>query len=205
MAESLLPLFPLGVVLFPGTLMPLHIFEPRYREMVGEAVDNETEFGIVLAVERGLVSIGCSARVSQVVERYEDGRLDIIVEGTRRFEIQGLDHERAFLRGEVEFFIDEEPEADLTLRQRAVETFRRAFPAQDGEASRVNLESEPLSFQLAQVLSDLESRQQLLQMRSEGERLRRLIEIMPGLARKRELTEKMQLLAPRNGHGKHLT
>ena len=201
MSDSLLPLFPLGIVLFPGTQVPLHIFEERYKELIGEATQHDTEFGIVLAVDRGLVNIGCSARVAQVVERYDDGRLDILVEGQRRFELTALDHGRNYLRGEVEFIEDDEPEAPLPLRQKAIEAFRRAFPETD---ERVDTSADLLSFQLAQVLTDTETRQQFLQLRSEPERLRRLIEILPGLARKRELTEKMRALAPKNGHGKHL-
>jgi Lon protease-like protein len=202
MPDELLPLFPLGLVLFPHTRLPLHIFEDRYKEMVGEAIDLNSEFGIVLAVERGLVNTGCTARVARVVERYEDGRLDIVVAGQRRFEIEALDQERSFLRGNVEFFEDELSEGRPDLRRRATEAYQDAFPGEQEFA--VDFSEELLSFQLAQALPDLSAKQTLLQMRNEDDRLRRLIELLPELKGKQEITERMRTLAPRNGHGKHL-
>src|SRR5271154_7478276 len=100
---KLLPLFPLQLVVFPRTQLPLHIFEDRYKEMVGEAIANQTEFGIVLAKEDGIVNAGCTVVVEQVVTRYEDGRMDILTRGARRFEIVLLNEEKVYLRGEVEF------------------------------------------------------------------------------------------------------
>src|SRR5580698_9576505 len=107
MQEGLLPLFPLQVVLFPGAELPLHIFEDRYKEMIGEAVRDHVEFGVVLASDKGLVNTGCSATVERVLKQYPDGRMDILTLGRRRFEILLLNSERAFLRGSVDFFDDE--------------------------------------------------------------------------------------------------
>ena len=107
MQEGLLPLFPLQVVLFPGAELPLHIFEDRYKEMIGEAVRDHLEFGVVLASDKGLVNTGCTATVERVLKQYPDGRMDILALGRRRFEILLLNNERAFLRGAVEFFDDE--------------------------------------------------------------------------------------------------
>src|SRR6187549_2275230 len=112
MADALLPLFPLKVVMLPGTPMPLHIFEDRYKEMVGEAIEANSEFGIVQAGERGILNIGCSVVVEKVMERYDDGRMDIVVRGRRRFEIMLLDEEKEYLRGSVQFFDDEVGEED---------------------------------------------------------------------------------------------
>lgn len=205
MPDELLPLFPLSVVLFPHTRLPLHIFEERYQEMVGEAIARGTEFGVVLALERGVVNTGCTARVIEVVEKYEDGRLDIITLGQRRFEVHALDQERSFLRGNVAFF-DDEPEATAAdLRRRASDAFAKAFPAGHQHAFAIDYEAEQLSFQFAQALPDLTAKQTLLQMRTEAERLRRLIELLPGVATRQEIADRMQTLAPRNGHGKHLT
>jgi Lon protease-like protein len=105
---ALIALFPLDVVLLPGAPMPLHIFEPRYKEMISEALVDNKPFGIVRAQENSIAEIGCVADISEVVKKYEDGRMDIVAEGTKRFQIEGLDQERAFLRGEVSFFEDEE-------------------------------------------------------------------------------------------------
>ena len=204
MPDELLPLFPLGVVLFPQTRLPLHIFEDRYQEMIGEAVARGTEFGVVLAMERGVVNTGCTAGVVEVVEKYEDGRLDIITLGQRRFEILELDQERSYLRGAVQFFDDEhEPEA-ADLRRRAIDAFTKAFPAGHDHQFALDFQAERLSFQLAQALPELPAKQTFLQSRSETERLRRLIDLLPDLGRRQEIASRMQTLAPRNGHGKHL-
>src|SRR5580704_619265 len=106
MQPGLLPLFPLQVVLLPGSELPLHIFEDRYKEMIGEVIRARQEFGVVLASEKGIANTGCTATIDKVLRHYEDGRMDIVTRGRRRFEIVQLNDERHFLRGEVEFFDD---------------------------------------------------------------------------------------------------
>ena len=108
MQDGLLPLFPLQVVLLPGSQLPLHIFEDRYKEMIGEVLRDKLEFGVVLASEKGIVNTGCTATVDRVLREYPDGRLDILTRGRRRFEILLLNDERSFLRGAVEFFDDDD-------------------------------------------------------------------------------------------------
>src|SRR5690349_24929038 len=110
MQQGLLPLFPLQVVLLPGSELPLHIFEDRYKEMIGEVLREKREFGVVLASEKGIVNTGCTATVDRVLREYPDGRMDILTRGRRRFEILLLNEERPFLRGAVEFFDDDEPD-----------------------------------------------------------------------------------------------
>src|SRR2546421_7686612 len=107
MAVSLLPLFPLEIVVFPGAPLPLHIFEPRYKEMIGECLSQERSFGMVRAKENALAATGCSARIIEVIKKYEDGRLDIAAKGAQRFEIIQVNQERSFLQAEVAFFEDE--------------------------------------------------------------------------------------------------
>ncbi|HET7378229.1 MAG TPA: LON peptidase substrate-binding domain-containing protein, partial [Anaerolineae bacterium] len=97
----LLPLFPLEIVVFPGAPLPLHIFEPRYKEMIGECLAQDRPFGMVQAKENALSAIGCSARIVTVIKKYEDGRLDIAAEGAQRFEIIQVNQERTFLQAEV--------------------------------------------------------------------------------------------------------
>ena len=79
--DVLIPLFPLDVVLFPGTPLPLHIFEPRYKEMIAECRAQDRPFGVVRALEQGLADVGCTAEIVTVVKEYPDGRLDLVVEG----------------------------------------------------------------------------------------------------------------------------
>src|SRR4051812_31340685 len=99
-----LPLFPLQLVALPGNAIPLHIFEERYREMVGEAEASNSEFGIVLAKDGGIVNAGCTVVVESVLQRYPDGRFDVLTRGQRRFRLLSLNEDKAYLRGEVEYF-----------------------------------------------------------------------------------------------------
>lgn len=199
MQPLLLPLFPLGVVLFPGAQLPLHIFEDRYKEMIGEAIRKKEEFGVVLAAEKGIAHMGCTATVEHVLQTYEDGRMDIVTLGRRRFEINLIDEERAYLRGDVSFFDDEESEsAPLDLRQKVAEL---------GKSIASDASFDPgdpqLSFTVAQRLDDLEFKQILLSMRSEKDRIEHLTEHLPAYIRRHKLTEHVRTVAPRNGHSKH--
>lgn len=203
MAQPLLPLFPLEVVLLPGTPMPLHIFEDRYKEMVGEALANKTEFGIVQAGENGILNIGCTATVEEVVNRYDDGRLDIIVVGRRRFEIFLLDEERPFLRASVSFFDDEDQQqAPVELKAMAIAGLSALRAAEDKELAVMPDHLDPyLSFKIAYFVPELDFRQTLLNLRSETARLKHLNEYLPGfVARVRRVTH-IRKVAPRNGHG----
>ncbi len=205
MATELLPLFPLGVVLFPRTHLPLHIFEERYKQMINECVDQRSEFGVVLAAENGVVRTGCTAVVERVTKRYPDGRMDILVVGVRRFEIESLDTDKPYLRGRVTFFNDEESEAvSERLKELAVAGYRAVAELESDEPVFVPEWNDPqLSFQLAQAVQDLEFRQNLLLVRSEAERLRRLIEFFPIEAARQRHAAHVKDVAPRNGRGWH--
>ena len=203
MQQDLLPLFPLQVVLFPRTPLPLHIFEERYKEMIGEAIRTNTEFGVVLAGEKGIANTGCTAIVDRVLEKHADGKLELISSGRRRFEIQSLDQEKAFLRGAVEFFDDEtEDKASGELQTKVIAAYKE-LPSDDDAAWEPKWDDPQLSFQLAHAIPDLQFRQVLLMMRSERDRMRHLAEFLPEYAIKRANIEHVQKVAPRNGHGKH--
>src|SRR5258707_1321144 len=122
MKQHIIPLFPLNVVLFPRTPLPLHIFEDRYKQMIADVLEDKSEFGVVLAGEKGICNTGCTAAVEKVLERYPDGRMDLLTVGRRRFEIIGLDDDKPYLRAEVTFFDDEEFEPAATeTRDRVVD------------------------------------------------------------------------------------
>src|SRR5208282_1063431 len=124
MQEELLPLFPLQVVLFPRTALPLHIFEERYKQMIAEVQRGKPEFGVVLAGEKGIVNTGCTATIEKVLKEYPDGRMDLVTVGRRRFEIILLNDEKPYLRGAVEFFDDDEPEPITPeVRKRVLEAY----------------------------------------------------------------------------------
>ncbi|MGA8198501.1 MAG: LON peptidase substrate-binding domain-containing protein, partial [Candidatus Sulfotelmatobacter sp.] len=107
---SLIPLFPLDVVLLPSAPLPLHIFEPRYKEMIAECLAQNRIFGVVRALDQGLAKVGCTAEIITVVKEYPDGRLDLVAEGRNRFEIVAVNQDRTFLQGEV-LMIEDEPGA----------------------------------------------------------------------------------------------
>ena len=206
MPGPLLPLFPLSVVLFPRTDLPLHIFEERYKEMVRDVLESNREFGVVLVLEKGIASVGCTARIHEVDKKYEDGRMDLSTVGFRRFEIQDLDEGRSYLRGRVEFFDDEgggAPEEDLI--RKAIRGYYAMRTLEKGRSLPEPVLNDPqLSFQLSQAVTDLNVRQMLLMSRSEAERMQRLAEHFPVSAARERRIEHFRTIVPRNGHGKLL-
>jgi Lon protease-like protein len=204
MQQGLLPLFPLQVVLFPGAELPLHIFEERYKEMIGEVLKERQEFGVVLANEKGVVNTGCTATIDKVLKRYDDGRMDIMTLGRRRFEILLLNNERNFLRGAVDFFDDEKAEpAAPEIQARAIEGYNELQAlASQGPLETSDAQNPQLSFRLAQPVPDLGFRQILLATRTEAERLRQLAEFFPAYLMRQRRIQHVKDVAPRNGHGR---
>ena len=205
MAPQLLPLFPLSFVLLPNTPLPLHIFEERYKEMMGDIIPEGQEFGVVLAKEDGIVKVGCSATVDRVVNRYEDGRLDLLAMGQRRFEISSLDQDKSYLRAEVEYFNDEDAaEVSDELKQQAVKAYRQLLELERPQVtSQPAFESSRPSFQLAQFIYDLDKRQTVLTLRSEVERLEYLVSIIPQYVVRQERIALAKRVGPQNGHAKN--
>ena len=203
MSSGLIPLFPLNVVVFPRTRLPLHIFEDRYKEMVGNALRDESEFGIVLAKDDGIVNAGCTVAVEKVLEMYPDGRLDILTSGKRRFEIAGLNEDKAYLQGEVNFFDDEDftpPPEEVRSQALAQYQALNALP-NTREHLPPDLADPQLSFQLAQAVSDLDFLSGLLRQRSETSRLKTLTAFLTDYIPKQRAIERMKGLAPTNGFG----
>ena len=171
-----IPLFPLDTVLFPGAALPLHVFEERYREMVAECLESDRPFGVVRSDGDQMAIIGCTAKIVRVVERYADGRMDILCEGGRRFEIEALDESRKFLQADVEFFEDEGAGSTRDDRQdcAALHFATLHLAGIEMPATHLNLDG-PVAFQLADALpSDLSFKQQLLASRSDADRTTRL-------------------------------
>jgi Lon protease-like protein len=203
MQPGLLPLFPLPLVLFPRTPLPLHIFEDRYKEMIGDVLPNRSEFGVVLARENGILNAGCTAVVEEVVERHPDGRMDILTVGRRRFEILDLNDEKPYLRGAVEFFDDEEPgdQPSGDMRQRALEAYK-ALRELESSTPDPELKDPQVSFQLAQIIEDVDFRQNLLRIRSEAERLRQLVRFCDSYIPRQRIVAGLKRVQPLNGHSR---
>lgn len=198
---ALLPLFPLEVVLLPGTPLPLHIFEPRYKEMVGECLANDAPFGIVRALEQGFAEFGCTAEIVTVTKEYPDGRLDLIAEGRKRFQVLGLNQERSFLRAEV-LIVPDEP-GDLLEQEKVraiqlhLEILSLAGAVQDLSAA----DQSQLSFYLAGSLPlDLDFKQKLLAMRSEGQRIQAVSSYLESIVPKLRSLAQARGKAGGNGH-----
>jgi Lon protease-like protein len=206
MSAQLLPIFPLSLVLLPGMALPLHIFEERYKELMAEIIPGRGEFGIVLAKDEGIANVGCTAIVQNVFRRYDDGRLDLVASGQRRFLIGALDQSRSYLQAEVDYFDDDEsPEAKADLRRRVLSAFAPLMRSEPGETADVSASASPLSFRLAERIEDVDKRQTVLSMRSETERLEYLMKVVPEYLIRQERTELAKRVAPLNGHAKHIT
>jgi Lon protease-like protein len=198
---SLLPLFPLDLVLLPGAPLPLHIFEPRYKEMIGECIEKKNLFGVVRAQESSLADVGCTAEIVAVTKRYDDGRMDIVTQGRERFELLEVNQERAFLRGEILYLSDEPEQPTPQERERAIELHRQILALASAQQDLAQENDLPLSYQLAGSLPlDLDFKQQLLALRSEAARIRSVIQyfgsILPNLRRAVQIRQK----AGGNGH-----
>ncbi|HLY64719.1 MAG TPA: LON peptidase substrate-binding domain-containing protein [Chloroflexota bacterium] len=204
MQQGLLPLFPLQVVLLPGGELPLHIFEDRYKEMIGDVLKERLEFGVVLASEKGIVNTGCTATVDRVLRRYPDGRMDIVTRGRRRFEIVMLNDERPYLRGSVDFFDDDQSAPPAPeVQQRAIDGYNELQALSSSQPLDAAGSQDPqLSFRLAQPVPDLGFRQTILATRSEAERLRQLADYFPSYLVRQKRIQRVKDLAPRNGHGR---
>jgi len=197
----LLPLFPLEVVLLPGTPLPLHIFDPRYKEMISECLTKSVPFGVVRALEEGIAEIGCTAEITTVTKKYPDGRMDLIAEGRQRFEVIELNQERSFLRAEVLLIPDEPGGAVEAERARAIqlhlEILSLAGAVQDLSAANQSL----LSFHLAGSLPlDLDFKQKLLAMRSESLRIQAVAAYLGNLLPKLQFAARARQKAGGNGH-----
>jgi Lon protease-like protein len=199
--HALLPLFPLDVVLFPGTLLPLHIFEPRYKEMIGECLAEHRTFGVVRAIGEGLADVGCTAEIITVVKEYPDGRLDLVTEGRKRFEVVRVNEERSFLQAEVLMINDEPGDPPPEDTSRAIQLHSELLGIAGATQDLSAADLSTLSFYLAGSLPlDLDFKQKLIALRSETERLSLLISyletIIPNLRRAATAREK----AGGNGH-----
>jgi Lon protease-like protein len=198
--EERFPLFPLGLVLLPTEMVPLHIFEERYKLMIGRCIEEESEFGVVWLAEGGLREVGCSAAVTEVLERMDDGRMNILVRGGRPFQLARRIEDMPYPAGDVEFLDDDpaEPEAELAegARERYADLVEQVTGERPGGEQLADLDSYGMA---ATIELSPEPKQALLEERSEDARLRVVGELFE-LARARlEKAEEAQESAQSNG------
>jgi Lon protease-like protein len=203
--ERQIGLFPLGIVLLPGEVIPLHIFEERYKTLIRERLE-EGEFGIVLAEEDSVRECGTTARVAQLIEEMEDGRMNILVEGVRRFRIVEVfspdDSEADYLTAQVDYYRDSEPEGSETLRDAVLQVFARTLELMDVEDPHEPSGEGPLSFRIAAAVDfGAPLKQELLESLSEEQRLETLLTVMTSLLPRLELRKEREDAIRGNGKG----
>jgi Lon protease-like protein len=193
------PLFPLGLVLLPGEVVPLHIFEDRYKLMIGECIEAGTEFGIVWMADDGLKEVGCTARITQLLEQMEDGRMNILVQGDAPFRLLRRIEDMPYPAGDVELLPEEEeaaPAADNDARERYADLVERVT---DSRPSTTDLEELDAYGMAATLDFALDAKQGLLELRSEDSRLERLSDLFEATIKRLDHAERAAEQARSNG------
>ena len=202
-----LPLFPLGLVLLPEEVVPLHIFEERYKLMIDECLDREAEFGIIWMSDDGLKDVGCTARVTQLLERMDDGRMNVLVQGAEPFRLLRRIEDLPYPAGDVELLDEDEPAhadedaADAAAgegaRERYADLVERVTDARPSEQDLAQLDAYGMA---ATLDFALDAKQGLLELRSEQRRLERLGALFGSTLERLDHAEKVAEHARTNGH-----
>jgi Lon protease-like protein len=194
------PLFPLGLVALPTELIPLHVFEERYKTMVAHCLDEPSEFGIVWMADDGLRPVGCACEIAEIVERTEDGRINLIARGTRPFELRERVDSLPYPAGIVEFLSDRDEPADDQAAAEAHEAYAQLVrEATDRTPDPERIEAMSAYEMAATVEFGLDAKQGLLDLRSERARLHLLTRLFRAALRRLEFAERAQARARSNG------
>jgi Lon protease-like protein len=194
------PLFPLGLVALPTELVPLHIFEERYKTMIGRCIEEQSEFGIVWMADDGLRPIGCACEIAEVVERMDDGRINLIARGTRPFRIEARQEELPYPAGTVEFLEDREEEADTDVAEAAHAAYADLVEeATDRTPDRDEIAAMSAYQMAATVEFGLDAKQGLLDLRSEPARLRLVTRLFRAAIKRLDFVNRAQARARSNG------
>jgi Lon protease-like protein len=207
MTDSRIPLFPLNVVLYPGATLPLHIFEPRYKLMINHCIQHNREFGVILAGDKGVATIGCTAAITQKLKDYDDGRIDILTQGRTVFRALNLLHENEYHEALVEFLTDDAAQLHQSARNgeeaELLSLFQECHTLLYGQLWVTSgVESPwPLSFHMgARLPLELEEKQALLEIRTEPDRRTFLIERLKDMLPRLGHLHQVHRSAAGNGH-----
>ncbi|HUO33500.1 MAG TPA: LON peptidase substrate-binding domain-containing protein [Candidatus Acidoferrum sp.] len=198
-----IPIFPLNVVLFPGMPLPLHIFEPRYKRMVRHCLGEALRFGVILATEKGIATVGTTAEITKKIQEYPDGRMDILTVGHTVFSVQGLFDSEQYYEARVEYPKDSLHTEDHDERSAVVEQFNHCHILLFGQhwPAPATDDSVPLSYRLAALLPlELVEKQHLLEARSEHDRRKFLQTRMERLTPQLVERNRVRRAAGGNGH-----
>ena len=203
MSAARIPLFPLNIVLFPARAVPLHIFEPRYREMTRHCIATQSPFGVVFTESNKPANVGCTALIQQTVKEYEDGRSDILTVAQRVFRWLRLHNDKPYFEADVEF-VEDTPETPDPDQARELETlFRQCHRILSHVDPPAHQAGESFAYHVGSELPlDNPFRQNLLELRSERERQRSLIERLSDWKPQLQQREHVRAKATGNGHGK---
>jgi Lon protease-like protein len=194
------PLFPLGIVALPGEIVPLHVFEERYKTMMERCLADESEFGIVWLADDGLREVGCACEITQVVERDDEGRLNILTRGTRPFQLLEREDHLPYPAGVVAFLSDRAETVDGSLASLARETYAELVErATDDRPEPLELAKMSAYEMAATVDFGLEAKQGLLDLRSENARLQLVTRLFRAAMKRMEFVSHAQTRARSNG------
>jgi Lon protease-like protein len=194
------PLFPLGLVALPSELVPLHIFEERYKTMIGRCLEEESEFGIVWMAEDGLRPIGCACEIAEVLERLEDGRINLIARGTRPFRIEARQEELPYPAGTVEFLEDRSEDIEPALAEGAHEAYADLVRQATDRTPDLDEIGAMSAYQMAATVEfGLDAKQGLLDLRSETSRLKLVTRLFRAAIKRLDFVERAQARARTNG------
>lgn len=194
------PLFPLGIVTLPSELVPLHIFEERYKSMIARCLEEESEFGIVWLADDGLRPIGCACEIDEVLERLPDGRLNLVVRGTRPFRIEARQDELAYPAGIVEFLADRDEDVDADAAASAHGAYTElVIQATDKTPDPAEIDAMTAYEMAATVEFGLDAKQGLLDLRSETARLKLVARLCRAAIKRLEFIDRAQARARSNG------
>lgn len=199
-----LPIFPLGLVLYPNERLPLHIFEPRYKDLVDFCLEYDQPFGIVLFEEGEMADVGCTARIEKVAARYEDGKMDVVVRGERRFRLIEVNQERTYLTASVELLRDARQSLRSDLKERAITQHMKLLELA-GRTVRPSLYQgvEEVSFVMAHNAGlTLQQKQEVLELSGENDRIAYLVNHFEVLIPRVEQMEDVRRKIQSNGHFK---
>ena len=199
-----LPIFPLDLVLYPGEQLTLHIFEERYKEMIAYCLQEDAPFGIVRVKEEELLQVGCTAVIEDVIARYPDGKMDIMVQGATRFKVQDIDDEKSYLRASVVNLEEPEEPIEKETRERVITQHMRLLELA-GHEIRPQLYSNEtsLSFFIAHNAGlNADQKQAVLEMVTENERIAYLAGYLARLLPQVEQFEDVRRKVTSNGHFK---
>jgi Lon protease-like protein len=194
------PLFPLGMVALPSELVPLHIFEERYKTMMARVLEEEGEFGIVWVSDDGLRPVGCACEIAEVLERMPDGRLNLVARGTRVFRIEERQDQLAYPAGVVEFLEDRDEEPDPHAAAEAHAIYADLVEQATDRKPDADEIGAMTAYQMAATVEfGLEAKQGLLDLRSETARLRLVARLFRGAIKRLDFVERAQARARSNG------